>query len=263
MDRADQDDIDARIQTYYDSLFVEAERLTSRSLAGRLELVRTQELVAAHVPPRSRIVDVGGATGIHAAPLAATGHDVVLLDPVPSQVAQAAAHGTFEAVVGDARDLPFPDDDYDAALLLGPLYHLASAADRSQALREAARVVRPGGVVLAAAIPRLVRLASMTLGAPVPDPWPESWTELLTHGTAPRVGRFPGGHFHTGEELEDELAAAGLVEVEVVAIEGVAGLALEVDGADDRPGAPLSSTPRCGWRARPRTCPAYVTCPTT
>ncbi|MEK8110257.1 class I SAM-dependent methyltransferase [Micromonospora sp. M12] len=48
-----------------------------------------------------------------------------------------------EAEVADARALPDADDEYDAALLLGPLYHLVRRADRLQALREAVRVTRP------------------------------------------------------------------------------------------------------------------------
>lgn len=35
-------------------------------------------------------------------------------------------------------------------LLLGPLYHLYSIEDKQQALREAIRVTKPGGVIFAA-----------------------------------------------------------------------------------------------------------------
>jgi ubiquinone/menaquinone biosynthesis C-methylase UbiE len=49
-------------------------------------------------------------------------------------------------------DLPANDARAGAVLLLGPLYHLPQAADRDRALREAQRVLRPGGVALAAAI---------------------------------------------------------------------------------------------------------------
>jgi SAM-dependent methyltransferase len=42
----------------------------------------------------------------------------------------------------------------DAVLLLGPLYHLTDRAERVHALQECARIVRPGGPVLAAAITR-------------------------------------------------------------------------------------------------------------
>lgn len=223
----DQGAIDARIQAYYGGEFEEAVRLTTRSAQGRLEHERTQELVRSLVPPGSRVLDVGGATGIHAAALAAAGYRVRLLDPVPAQVESARSYGTFTADVGDARDLPFGDNEFDAALLLGPLYHLASRADRLRALTEAGRVVRPGGHVFAAAIPRAARHAAVTLTRDVPHPYPPAWVALLEHGTPDPDGRFPGAHFHTGEELERELADAGLDDVRVVGVEGPAGLALE------------------------------------
>lgn len=223
----DQADLDARVQTYYTEQFREAERLTVRSAQGRLELERAQELVRARIPPGARVLDVGGATGVHAAALAEAGHDVVLVDPVPAQVAAAAQVGTFDAVVGDARRLELGDDTFDAALLFGPLYHLAQHQDRLTALREAGRVVRSGGWVFAAAIPRLARLAAMAAGDVVPDPWPAAWTALLEHGAPTGAGRFPGGHFHTAEELGEEMAEAGLVQVSVCAVEGPDGLGLE------------------------------------
>src|SRR5204862_5703302 len=78
-----------------------------------------------------------------------------LVDPCPLHVAEARAtlrSGT--ARVGDARGLDEPDASFDAVLLLGPLYHLPERDDRLAALREARRVVRPGGQVFAAAISR-------------------------------------------------------------------------------------------------------------
>ena len=223
----DQAEVDGRIQAYYSQHFAEGERLTVRSAQGRLEFERVQELVAARIPTGSRILDIGGATGVHSAPLAALGHEVVLIDPVLTQVQEALRHGTFEAVVGDARDLRFEDDSFDAALLFGPLYHLATREDRLLALGEARRVVRPGGWVFAAAIPRVARHAVLTLAEGVPHPYPSDWISLLEHGDPPDWGRFPGAHFHTAEELEAELEHSGLVNVSVCAIEGPDGLAFE------------------------------------
>ncbi|WP_245593247.1 class I SAM-dependent methyltransferase [Deinococcus frigens] len=40
-------------------------------------------------------------------------------------------------------------------MLLGPLYHLTDMADRVSVLTEARRVLRPGGVIVAAVIPRV------------------------------------------------------------------------------------------------------------
>ena len=112
------------------------------------------------------------------------------------------------------------------ALMLGPLYHLASEDDRLRALREAARVVRPGGFVFAAGLSRYIAFGKATLGRAVPDPFPGEWVQLAAAGT-PSPGRFPAGHFHTAEELESEVSAAGLEVLEVVGVEGPAGALLE------------------------------------
>ncbi len=222
-----QNEIDARIQIYYAREFLEAERLTVRSGQGRLEFERVQELVASRIDPGSRILDIGGATGVHAERLTELGHKVILIDPVPEQVALARAQGSFHAEIGDARDLKFADDSFDAALMFGPLYHLAERGSRLVAIREAQRVVRRGGWVFAAAIPRFIAHAALFLGQETPHPYPADWIALLEHGTPPAGGRFPGAHFHTVEELQSELEEAGLVDVMVCAIEGPDGLALE------------------------------------
>lgn len=52
----------------------------------------------------------------------------------------------------------FDDGSFDAVLLLGPLYHLPERNDRVEALREACRVLVPGGFVAAAAISRFAGL---------------------------------------------------------------------------------------------------------
>ena len=229
----DQAAIDVAITDYYAHQFDESARLTGRSLQGALEFIRVQELIEERIVPRSRILDIGGATGVHAAPLADAGHRVTLIDPVEAQVVRARRHGTFAAEVGDARQLAFDDDAFDAALLFGPLYHLHSLQDRRACVREAARVVRSGGLVFAAAIPRLARHAAVTMTADIPHPYPREWVDLLEHGTPTPGGRFPAGHFHTAEELEAALTACGLQDVELCAIEGVAGLALEQIRGDD------------------------------
>jgi SAM-dependent methyltransferase len=221
--------VDARVQEYYagQTGWDEHARLTSRSAQGPLEHVRTQELVRRRLAPGARVLDVGGATGVHAAPLAADGFDVLLVDPVAEQVARAAEHGTFAARVGDARDLAapgldLPDDAFDAVLLLGPLYHLATRADRLRALREAARVTRPGGTVVAAGITRLAGL----VGGGYELFAPSAWQPMLQEGTPPAM-QFPAAHFHDAAELAQEAAEAGLSDVVVHGVEGPAGGALE------------------------------------
>jgi len=223
----DQGDIDAALQTYYAELFDEDARLSARSAQGRLEFERTQRAVRAATPAPARLLDVGGATGIHAAALAEAGYDVVLVDPVATQIEVAARYGTFTALVGDARNLDFPDDSFDAVLMAGPIYHLASRDDRVRALSEGRRVCRPDGIVHAAAIPRFAGFAAGALHREVLESDPQAWLDLLLNGTPVPSSRFPGGHFHTSEELHDELTAAGLRDVRVVGLEGPAGVAFE------------------------------------
>ena len=217
----DQHRVDARVQAYYGGQFDEDARLGARSAQGRLERERTQEIITARLAPGSRVLDVGGATGVHAAALTRAGHHVHLIDPVASQV-------------DAARALPVGDDSVDAVLLLGPLYHLVERCDRVQALQEAARVVRPGGRVFAAAIPRLARLATLAAAGHAPSPCPPGWIAMLEDGAPEGSGRFPAGHFHTRAELEEELASAGLVDITVQSVEGPAGPAFEqLDHVDE------------------------------
>lgn len=52
---------------------------------------------------------------------------------------------------GNALDLSaFPDNQYDMTLVLGPLYHLYTVEDKRQAISEAIRVTKPGGIIFAA-----------------------------------------------------------------------------------------------------------------
>ena len=44
----------------------------------------------------------------------------------------------------------FSDNQYDVTLLLGPLYHLYTKEDKRQAIREAIRVTKQGGIIFAA-----------------------------------------------------------------------------------------------------------------
>src|SRR5690242_19992080 len=78
--------------------------------AGRLEFLRTWDVLTRVLQPApARIVDVGGATGIYARPLAEAGYTVLVIDPVPDHVAAAGALPGVTAAPGDARALPEPD----------------------------------------------------------------------------------------------------------------------------------------------------------
>ena len=75
---------------------------------------------------------------------AASGCSVTVLDRDPLAVETASSRGAVSAVLGDAAAMPFPDASFDAALLIDAFHHVA---DQRSAVRETARVLRPGGLV--------------------------------------------------------------------------------------------------------------------
>lgn len=126
---------------------------------GDLEFTRTKEILLRALPPAPAVVaDIGGGPGRYALWLAGLGYQVEHRDLMPLHVSQLAADAVgvpgIRTAVGDARELDLPDGSVDAVLFLGPLYHLTQQSERVRALREAARVVRPGGLVFAVAISR-------------------------------------------------------------------------------------------------------------
>jgi SAM-dependent methyltransferase len=223
--------IDSAIQEHY-GVGVERDRLTTW---GRLEAERTRELLDRFLPtPPAVVLDVGGAEGAYALPLAAAGYEVHLIDPVERHVDAARAASASapaplaSASVGDARALPHPDGAADAVLLLGPLYHLVEAADRAMALAEARRVLRPGGVLLAAAISRFASALDGVRFNLLADPRFASIVEddltVGVHRNPDPAGRpewFTLAWFHHPDELRDEVAAAGFTQVQVLAVEGI------------------------------------------
>ena len=150
--------MDPSITDYYDRSPEEA-RLEQGPF--QLEQARTRELIQRFAPPPpGTVVDAGGAAGAYALWLVEAGYEVHLVDAVPRLVAEARRRSAAAGLplascrVGDARALEMPDETADVVLLLGPLYHLTDAADRSRAVSEAARVLKRGGWLFAAAISR-------------------------------------------------------------------------------------------------------------
>lgn len=211
----------------------ESQRL-SGSRQGELERLRTQEILARYLPPApAGLFDVGGGAGAYAFPLARRGYQVHLIDPVELHLEQARTYAADSNIAlasiakGDARHLDAPSGSADAVLLLGPLYHLVGRADRVQALREARRILKSRGVLLAAAISHF---ASLLDGLSTGSFWDAQFRKIVAGDLASGQHRNPTNHpyyfttayFHRPEELAAEVREAGFGEVQVLAVEGPA-----------------------------------------
>ena len=201
--------------------------------ASAIEFARTKEILERYLPPPpARVIDVGGGPGAYAAWLAEHRYDVHLVDPVPLHVEKARPRGGFSVALGDARRLDEPEGSADVVLLLGPLYHLTERRDRVLALREARRVLRPGGLVAAAAISRFASLFDGLFRGYVSDRVFRAITERDLadgqHRRPPGGGYFTTAYFHHPHELSDEVQEAGLAHEGTFGIEGPAWLKPEL-----------------------------------
>ncbi len=93
---------------------------------------------------RHHIVDVGCGTGLASEPLIANNFQVTGVDASEPMLAQARREFPDAAwTAGRAESLPFQDASFDAAISAQAFHHF----DRTKAIAELLRVVRPGGMV--------------------------------------------------------------------------------------------------------------------
>lgn len=222
----------------------EDARLTTPE--GRLEFLRTTRLLERTLPPAPAVVyDVGGGTGPYAAWLASKGYEAHLIDLVPGHIEQAKSllegpHPIRSATVGDARALAVASGVADAVLLLGPLYHLTAAEERAACWREAGRIVKPGGPVIAATISRFASLLDGLRRDLLRDPEFEAIVRRdLESGVhlnpAETPGYFTTAYFHTAEEATTEAREAGLKVQGIVGTEGPGWLLPDLEERLDDP----------------------------
>jgi ubiquinone/menaquinone biosynthesis C-methylase UbiE len=230
--------LDPTIAEYYGRV-PEEHRLEHGAFV--LEELRTRELIERYAPPPpATVLDVGGAAGVYALWLSDAGYAVHMVDAVPRLVAEAERRSATRlrplasCQVGDARALDFPDQSADMVLLLGPLYHLIDPTDRTHALREAKRVLRPGGHIFAAAISRWASALDGLCRDLLQDARFVAIVEQdLRDGQhrnpTERVDYFTTSYFHRPDELRAELVEAGLVVEGLFGLEGPGWLLSDVE----------------------------------
>ncbi len=142
-----------RLLTEYYSNYDEEGRLLSKH--GQVEFLTTMRYIQKYLWSGAKILEIGAGTGRYSHALAQIGYAVDAVELVQHNIDIFKDKTTPGECVtirqGNAKDLHFvADDSYDMTLLLGPMYHLFTEEDQHQALSEALRVTKKGGILLAA-----------------------------------------------------------------------------------------------------------------
>jgi ubiquinone/menaquinone biosynthesis C-methylase UbiE len=180
--------------------------LSNTALADLMHQASAEILNHLPLSPNARILDVGTGPGNPAIEIASRvgeGGWVVGIDFAPSMIevawrrARLAGLNRIEFIEADAEALPFPDESFDAVV---SRYGLPHFTDAVQALKEARRVLRPGGRFIAAMHGAVERNPYFT-------------TPVLTFkkyqaNPAPITDRGPF-YFHAPDLLEKAMRSAG------------------------------------------------------
>lgn len=182
-----------------------------------------------YLPKSGHIFDNGAGPGKYSMELAKQGYKVTLTDLTPRlvEVAKAKAiefnlnHQFHDYLVADARDLKIlKNEQFDAPLMLGPMYHIQNEHERVQAINELKRVTKRGGTVFVAFMSRIRHIFTSLL-------YPEHWkpndsidaidtfsqTGCFNHSDD---GRFTGAFYFDIDDIKPFMESQGFESLELL-----------------------------------------------
>ncbi len=135
------------------SNYDENNRLLTRT--GSVEYITTMKYIHKFLQKGMKVLEIGAGTGRYSLALSREGYDVTAVELVEHNISvfksQLTKKDTVKIVQGNALDLSFIESEtFDITLVLGPMYHLYSEADKIRALSEAKRVTKQNGIIMVA-----------------------------------------------------------------------------------------------------------------
>jgi S-adenosylmethionine-dependent methyltransferase len=215
------------VENYYDeNAQDEWERLERHKVEFHTTLRALTEFLP---PPSARLVDIGGGPGRYAVTLAGHGYRVTLVDLSSSSLElakqkAAEAHVKLDAFIhANALDLAaIPAASFDAALLMGPLYHLHRPEQRRTALEQARRLLKPGGLVFATFITRFAGFRDAAVhGYTFVLDHPAYSEKLLDTGIHDNGEGFTDAYFVHPDEVIPLGESAGFTTLRLMGCEGI------------------------------------------
>lgn len=182
-----------------------------------------------YMPKNGCVLDNGAGPGKYSMELAKEGYKVTLTDLTPKLV-EIAENKAQELdlieqfngfYVADARELnKLEDDQFEASLMLGPMYHLQESDDRVKAVEELYRVTKKDGIVFVAFMSRIRHIFSSLIS---PENWKpnnsmDSITQFSQTGCFNHTdeGRFTGAYYFNIEEIKPFMEAQGFETLELI-----------------------------------------------
>lgn len=133
---------------------LESSRFSSAFTYGRAKIDKMVDALFESLPAGAAILDVGCGTGEHLKRALGHGLKPSGVEPAPAMLKAAEANVPDAHVMdGVATRLPFDDTQFDAVIMIEVLRYL-DRTDIERALKEARRVLRPGGKLLVTLVNR-------------------------------------------------------------------------------------------------------------
>ena len=119
---------------------------------GQIEFLTTMRYIQKYLLPGMQVLEIGAGTGIYSHAIGRIGHEVDAIELIQHNIdifkGKTSENETITIRQGNATDLSLIESNrYDISLLLGPMYHLFTTEDKIQALSEALRVTKTGGIL--------------------------------------------------------------------------------------------------------------------
>ncbi|MFD0084187.1 class I SAM-dependent methyltransferase [Priestia megaterium] len=221
-----------KVMDYY-STFDEWGRLDREPLEFQINWHYIQK----YLPENGSILDNGAGPGKYAMKLAEKGFQVTLTDLTPKLVKiaenKAKEFELFNQFNGfhimDAKDLNLLEDkEFDASLMMGPMYHLQNEQDRDAAVKELYRVTKNEGIVFVSFMSRIRHTLSSLLH---PEMWKPNNTidnieEFIATGEFNHQdeGRFTGAYYFDIQEINPFMESNGFETLSLVGSSSIGSL---------------------------------------
>lgn len=146
MSRADLEKQPYDVAGMFDSIARRYDLMNDVAALGQVRMWREAMVAALDLRDGGEVLDLAAGTGTSSAAIARAGGKAVAADFSPGMMSEGRRREAPVPFVGaDAQQLPFAEDSFDAAVIS---FGLRNVRRPRQALREMARVVRPGGRVV-------------------------------------------------------------------------------------------------------------------